>query len=367
MTLSQRWDVVTIFPDYLGPLRLSLLGKAIERGDVALTVHDLRHFTDDVHRSVDDTPYGGGPGMVMLPEPWGRALDAIAPPELRTYNGGLTLATRQRLAGAAFARTSAYDRAVSAYFAGQAGGELLPSRLDLSFERRALLRYGENPHQPAAFYVESPTPSGCVAGATVLHGKELSYNNLLDLDSALNLVREFADPAAAVIKHNNPCGCAVAGHAGGGVSPGLRGRPAQRLRRRDRLQPRSRRGDGDADDGAEPLRRVRHRPGLHEGGVRDPDDAAELEEERAPAANGAAGAAGRRALDFRRVDGGLLVQARDVEGRRFQRREGGDQAAADRSGMGRPAIRLAGVQARQEQRHRAGKGRHGASASARDR
>jgi tRNA (guanine37-N1)-methyltransferase len=73
----QTWDVVTIFPDYLAPLRLSLVGKAIDRGDIVLRVHDLRDFTDDVHRTVDDTPYGGGPGMVMRPEPWGRALDAI--------------------------------------------------------------------------------------------------------------------------------------------------------------------------------------------------------------------------------------------------------------------------------------------------
>jgi tRNA (guanine37-N1)-methyltransferase len=72
-------DVVTIFPDYLAPLRQALLGKAIERGQVEVRVHDLRRWTDDVHRTVDDTPYGGGPGMVMLPEPWGRALDEIAP------------------------------------------------------------------------------------------------------------------------------------------------------------------------------------------------------------------------------------------------------------------------------------------------
>jgi tRNA (guanine37-N1)-methyltransferase len=72
-------DVVTIFPEYLAPLRESLLGKAIERGQVRVDVHDLRGWTSDVHRTVDDTPYGGGPGMVMLPEPWGRALDAIAP------------------------------------------------------------------------------------------------------------------------------------------------------------------------------------------------------------------------------------------------------------------------------------------------
>jgi tRNA (guanine37-N1)-methyltransferase len=75
-----RIDVVTIFPEYLAPLRQSLLGKAIERGDVDLRVHDLRTWTDDVHRTVDDAPYGGGPGMVMLPEPWGRALDDLAPP-----------------------------------------------------------------------------------------------------------------------------------------------------------------------------------------------------------------------------------------------------------------------------------------------
>jgi tRNA (guanine37-N1)-methyltransferase len=74
-------DVVTIFPEYLRPLRESLLGKAIERGQVRVGVHDLRTWTSDPHRTVDDTPYGGGPGMVMLPEPWGRALDAIAPVE----------------------------------------------------------------------------------------------------------------------------------------------------------------------------------------------------------------------------------------------------------------------------------------------
>src|SRR5207248_10827976 len=75
--------------------------------------------------------------------------------------------------------------------------------------RRASLRYGENPHQRAAFYAESAPPADSLAGAGVLHGKELSFNNLLDLDSALNLVREFAEPAAVVIKHNNPCGAAI--------------------------------------------------------------------------------------------------------------------------------------------------------------
>ena len=73
-------DVVTIFPDYLAPLRLSLVGKAVERGDIDLRVHDLRDATDGVHRTVDDSPYGGGPGMVMKPEPWARTLAVLTGP-----------------------------------------------------------------------------------------------------------------------------------------------------------------------------------------------------------------------------------------------------------------------------------------------
>jgi tRNA (guanine37-N1)-methyltransferase len=72
-----RIDIVTIFPDYLEPLRLSLVGKSIDAGVIDLQVHDLRAFTHDRHNTVDDTPYGGGPGMVMSPQPWGEALDAI--------------------------------------------------------------------------------------------------------------------------------------------------------------------------------------------------------------------------------------------------------------------------------------------------
>ena len=75
-----RADVVTIFPDYLAPLRLSLIGRAAQTGILDLAVHDLRTWTHDRHRTVDDTPYGGGAGMVMKPEPWGEALDALVPP-----------------------------------------------------------------------------------------------------------------------------------------------------------------------------------------------------------------------------------------------------------------------------------------------
>jgi tRNA (guanine37-N1)-methyltransferase len=72
-----RIDIVTIFPEYFGPLSVSLIGKAAARGDIVFGVNDLRDWTHDVHRTVDDTPFGGGPGMVMKPEPWGEALDAV--------------------------------------------------------------------------------------------------------------------------------------------------------------------------------------------------------------------------------------------------------------------------------------------------
>jgi phosphoribosylaminoimidazolecarboxamide formyltransferase/IMP cyclohydrolase len=128
--------------------------------------------------------------------------------ELRAHAGALTQATREQLAAAAFARTAAYDRAISAYFARRLPEPPTPP-LRLGFEHRMELRYGENPHQQAAFYVDPDCRYACVATAEILHGKEVSYNNLLDLDSALNLVREFAEPAAVVLKHNNPCGAAV--------------------------------------------------------------------------------------------------------------------------------------------------------------
>jgi phosphoribosylaminoimidazolecarboxamide formyltransferase / IMP cyclohydrolase len=130
--------------------------------------------------------------------------------ELRQGQGKISLPTRQRLAAEAFSRIAAYDQAIAAWFAGQQGKDLFPPELHLSWKRKSSLRYGENPHQPAAFYVDPHQSRASVATADVLGGKELSFNNLLDLDSALTLVRGFAEPAAVVIKHNNPCGTAVA-------------------------------------------------------------------------------------------------------------------------------------------------------------
>ncbi len=132
-------------------------------------------------------------------------------------NGGTTLLERVEFARAAFRSTGAYDTAIGNYLASIAPGSsnastsAFPQTLCPRFELRQPLRYGENPHQSAAFYVE-PEPGGPnLATATLRHGKELSYNNLLDLDSALKLVRQFAEPAACILKHNNPCGAAI-GH-----------------------------------------------------------------------------------------------------------------------------------------------------------
>jgi phosphoribosylaminoimidazolecarboxamide formyltransferase/IMP cyclohydrolase len=125
-------------------------------------------------------------------------------------HGGTTLGFRKQLAADVFEHTARYDRAIANCLAGTLGDDAtFPATLAPTFERRQVLRYGENPHQRAAFYAE-PSPQGPnLATATIRHGKELSYNNLLDLDAALRLIRSFAEPAACILKHNNPCGAAV--------------------------------------------------------------------------------------------------------------------------------------------------------------
>ena len=157
-------------------------------------------------------------GIVTCPSQYTRVLS-----ELKTV-GKLSHDFRRELAAAAFAKTASYDRAIADYMAGITGKLIseekpddvtineknFPRVLHLDFERRMPLRYGENPHQAAAFYVEPNADKATLAVAEKLHGKELSYNNLLDLDAAMAIVREYNQPAAVVIKHNNPCGCAIA-------------------------------------------------------------------------------------------------------------------------------------------------------------
>ena len=124
-------------------------------------------------------------------------------------------AFRRKLAAAAFEMTATYDRGIADYMAQITAAPAdensdFSETLNLSFKLQSTLRYGENPHQKAAFYVEENPPATSIARAKQLTGKELSYNNLMDLDSAKSIASEFSEPAACVIKHNNPCGCAVA-------------------------------------------------------------------------------------------------------------------------------------------------------------
>ena len=156
--------------------------------------------------------------------------------ELKATGGELGDATRARLAAEAFTRTAAYDRAISIFLsegasaapseaapgdgAGKAGARsgTFPERLQFEAERALLLKYGENPHQSAAFYRFAGGPAIGLAGMKQLHGPELGYNNLLDFSAALGLLLEFDDPAAVVIKHTNPCGAALGDTVGAAMA-----------------------------------------------------------------------------------------------------------------------------------------------------
>jgi len=164
----------------------------------------------------------GGPAMVRSAAKNFQSVGVVIDPsdyaaivaELRKKRE-LSLTTRLSLARKAYARTARYDGEIAtelerlaAAGAGVTMGSLekLPERIHIALERRQSMRYGENPHQAAALYVPAGRPVAGIAGAKQLQGKELSYNNLVDLDAAWALVGEFRQPAVAIIKHNNPCG-----------------------------------------------------------------------------------------------------------------------------------------------------------------
>jgi phosphoribosylaminoimidazolecarboxamide formyltransferase/IMP cyclohydrolase len=123
--------------------------------------------------------------------------------ELKESNNSLSSETRRRLAGKAFARTQAYDAAIQAYFESDPDETVFPESFHIDLVKQQDLRYGENPHQKAALYRDRRQESGF---GKQRHGKELSFNNILDLYSAMGLACEFTDPTAIVVKHNNPCG-----------------------------------------------------------------------------------------------------------------------------------------------------------------
>ena len=156
----------------------------------------------------------GGPAMVRSAAKNHESVTIIVEPEDYELvkaeieqNQATTLETRKKLAAKAYARTAAYDAAISSWFAKELG-EPYGKRATISGELKQSLRYGENPHQKAAFYVNNNADFG-IATAKQLQGKELSYNNINDTDAAFELVSEFDEPAIAIIKHANPCGVAV--------------------------------------------------------------------------------------------------------------------------------------------------------------
>jgi phosphoribosylaminoimidazolecarboxamide formyltransferase/IMP cyclohydrolase len=129
--------------------------------------------------------------------------------ELVANGGALTLATKQRLAAAAFQATHLYDGAISNYLHGLQAASGYPSRLALNLEKVQDLRYGENPHQSAALYRDLGAAMGGIPELAQLHGKALSFNNLLDLDTVVKILKTFELPCSVIVKHNNPCGIAM--------------------------------------------------------------------------------------------------------------------------------------------------------------
>jgi phosphoribosylaminoimidazolecarboxamide formyltransferase/IMP cyclohydrolase len=162
----------------------------------------------------------GGPAMLRAAAKNHAAVTVIVDPadyralldELAANQGQTGSNLRQRLAAKAFAHTAQYDAMVSGYLTGAVGAAvpLLGADLNLSFHKRLDLRYGENPHQQAAFYSDPGAIGVSVTNARQLQGKDLSYNNIADADTALECVRQFADPACVIVKHANPAGVAVA-------------------------------------------------------------------------------------------------------------------------------------------------------------
>jgi len=143
-------------------------------------------------------------GVVVDPADYPRVLG-----ELQAQGSCLSDGMRFKLALKSFRHTAAYDSAIAAYLDKVEGSDLFPDPLMMRFHKVQTMRYGENPHQKAAFYVEPGAPGGTIATAKQLQGKELSYNNIADADAALECVKTFGDsPACVIVKHANPCGVA---------------------------------------------------------------------------------------------------------------------------------------------------------------
>jgi phosphoribosylaminoimidazolecarboxamide formyltransferase/IMP cyclohydrolase len=218
------------------------------------------------------------------------------------------------LAVEAFERVAVYDAAIVSHFAktleGDPDDSAMPYVLVPAFRERLSLRYGENPHQVAKFYDEPGVNRPCIGTAEQLHGKELSYNNILDLDSALNLVREFTAPTCIVVKHNNPCGAASAATLADAFRAAWAGDPQSAF---GGILAFNKPVDADTasaimDPTAKRFIECVIAPDYDPHAL----DALKKWKENVRLLRTGELVGGPQGLDYRRVDGGLLVQTRDV-------------------------------------------------------
>lgn len=222
--------VKTLHPKVHGGIlaRRDIDGAVMKQHDIPqidLVVVNLYPFEATIARPDCDLPLAienidiGGPTMlraaaknnawvavVVNPSDYNRILT-----EMKQNGGGLTQATRFDLAVRTYEHTAAYDGAIANYLGKIVTGSEFPRTFSSQFVKKQDLRYGENPHQNAAFYTEKQPQEASVSTAEQLQGKELSYNNIADTDAALECVKSFSEPACVIVKHANPCGVAVAG------------------------------------------------------------------------------------------------------------------------------------------------------------
>jgi phosphoribosylaminoimidazolecarboxamide formyltransferase/IMP cyclohydrolase len=202
-------------PDHLEQI------KAHDIKPIDLVVVNLYPFketiskSDVTHEEAVENIDIGGPSMIRSAAKNYESVTVVCDPtdyepilEAMEKDGGSTASLRARLAAKAFRHTAAYDAVIAEYLTREIG-ETFPEQLTVTYEKKQGLRYGENPHQEAAFYVSPFEKQGTISGATQLHGKELSYNNIRDTDAALQIVKEFSEPAVVAVKHMNPCGIGI--------------------------------------------------------------------------------------------------------------------------------------------------------------
>ncbi len=222
--------VKTLHPKIHGGLlgRRGIDAEVMENNDIGeidLLVVNLYPFAQTIAKdncTLDDAIENidiGGPAMLRSAAKNHASVGVIVDPsdyakvtdELQHNKGGISLATRYQLACKTFAHTAHYDSTIANYLAKQADAaeEHFPEKVTLGFSKAQDMRYGENPHQQAAFYTEANIKEPSIATAKQLQGKALSYNNIADSDAALECVKQFAEPACVIVKHANPCGVAI--------------------------------------------------------------------------------------------------------------------------------------------------------------